>query len=691
MPIPQPRRLLAGLLLLGAVVLVLAAPAAAHVTLVFSSPADGALLAEAPASLRLQFDDRISEAGADVTIVSGDGEIATTLAIEGDGLVATPESPIGAGTHVVTWRVVSYDGHPRGGRITFSVGFLSEVPDVRASAAGVSSDLAIATGLATVGLLVSAGALAAGAFVLPSTRRARRLASYAAAGAVGFGLLAVPLAGAYRLGLDWLSLDQGRVWALDLVGGELIAWVVTALTLPLACALAVRAPRAATALAAVAVTTPAWTGHTRATTSPALATFADATHLLAGAVWLGGLAAIALSWSGVGEADRHRVLRRFGRIAGAALLVLTAEGALLGWLVLGSVDALVSTAYGRLLLVKVSLVAAIAAWAGWRNRRRPTTRTLGLEVAALAVVPMLAGFLVNLAPEPASAPPARPPLAAGETDGVRIVAGPTGRLLLEAATPVEAELEVEADGRAVTLRRQSSSTYVAKAEPGASLTIAGEPVTMTAVGDDDAPAVTPLSPVPTGAGGGRVRLAEHDDLTSVEVAPGRGTPMTAYVVRTDLAFAREVPLTRDGGAWAGTTALTPGTYVVAVVVRTDDGERLLTSRARLPGSWEPKAAGAPTTQARDGFSTITLGAPLAQGPTRTPYVVSAADGRALPTGAVAVRGALVVDLDGTVALLGEDGGELVGEIGGIGDARLFVLRDVVAIPLPLAMDVTLGP
>ena len=96
-------------------------------------------------------------------------------------------------------------------------------------------------------------------------------------------------------------------------------------------------------------------------------------HLLAVAFWLGSL------WP-LHRLARHGelkvvapVMHRFGQIAVAAVILLVAAGGLLIWLILGDWDALWHSAYGRLLLVKLLLVATLLALAAL-NKLRLTPR-----------------------------------------------------------------------------------------------------------------------------------------------------------------------------------------------------------------------------------------------------------------------------------------------------------------------------
>ncbi|MFM8515774.1 MAG: copper resistance protein CopC [Actinomycetota bacterium] len=100
----------------------LAPSASAHSDLVGTTPADGAVIAEAPASITLQFNEEPLDSLVDVVITDAEGDVVAMDAAEAAGtdvLVPWPGS-LGAGDYTVAYRVVSADGHPVTGTFTFT-------------------------------------------------------------------------------------------------------------------------------------------------------------------------------------------------------------------------------------------------------------------------------------------------------------------------------------------------------------------------------------------------------------------------------------------------------------------------------------------------------------------------------------------------------------------------------------------
>ena len=117
-----------------------------------------------------------------------------------------------------------------------------------------------------------------------------------------------------------------------------------------------------TAAVAIGLGARAVSGHLADSTVGALAIVV---HILAAALWCGGLVAIALTVEHRGQ--WARVLPRFSGLALVCVAALLAAGTLGALVTVPGPGALVSTGYGRLVLAK-ALVAALLLLLGWVNR-----------------------------------------------------------------------------------------------------------------------------------------------------------------------------------------------------------------------------------------------------------------------------------------------------------------------------------
>lgn len=357
--------------------------ASAHATLVATVPAAEEVVAERPSSVVLTFDEPVDTAGGGITVLDPAGEEAQrgdARRGEGGRELTQAIGDLGPeGTYTVSYRVLSEDGHVIAGSYVFHVG-------QRTGAAGPAEEPALPRVLGALGRWVAfAGALLAGGVVAMAAwvdrgpgrswtgglDRSRRLLLPAAV-AVLVGSAAAVLASAADLAggslVDGLS-GIGDVVASGRTGTVAGLRVVVALVLLVAVAgrtLLVRVPWLAMVAVAATVVLPSFGGHAATASPAAVAVLADAGHVVAAAVWVGGLAVLVLSW----VADRDRLVR-YSAMAFVAAPILVATGAVSAWLQLRGTSALVDTDYGRMVLAKV-VGAGVMLGLGLVHRRRLT-------------------------------------------------------------------------------------------------------------------------------------------------------------------------------------------------------------------------------------------------------------------------------------------------------------------------------
>jgi len=133
------------------------------------------------------------------------------------------------------------------------------------------------------------------------------------------------------------------------------------------------------ALAAAGAAAMAWAGHAAAVEPGALAAaLIDAVHIGAAGAWLGALwplSALLRAASRESGADARPfavlAVRRFSHLALVAMLIVVATGIGNAWIEVGSVQALVGTRYGRLLLLKLLVLAAVLVIAAMNRSTLP--------------------------------------------------------------------------------------------------------------------------------------------------------------------------------------------------------------------------------------------------------------------------------------------------------------------------------
>lgn len=157
-----------------------------------------------------------------------------------------------------------------------------------------------------------------------------------------------------------------------------------------------------------------------------LGPIADAVHLYGAALWVGGLLAIlrARPWlrAPTPPAFSRDLLAAFSRFAFLGALLVVSAGAVLGFVLVGTLYGLVGTAYGWIVLAKGSLLVPMVVLGAWNRRTlhreaavdRPEprdlerlTRNVRAEAIVGAAILVLAGLLVTI--NPAAAPPPKNP------------------------------------------------------------------------------------------------------------------------------------------------------------------------------------------------------------------------------------------------------------------------------------------
>jgi putative copper resistance protein D len=201
-----------------------------------------------------------------------------------------------------------------------------------------------------------------------------------------------------------VSVPMAVEFALDTAAGR--SGLVSVAAAALAGLVAAAAPRTApiavitAGLAAAGVAARTAAGHL---SQSALGAVAVAVHALAAALWCGALAALVLTVDHRGQ--WARVLPRFSQLSLLCVAVLLAGGVTGAVVTLDAPAQVYTTGYGRVLLAKITLTAALIA-VGWRNRTvwLPATRahrvTAGVsrarsltELAIMAVALTLAAAL----------------------------------------------------------------------------------------------------------------------------------------------------------------------------------------------------------------------------------------------------------------------------------------------------------
>lgn len=447
--------------------LLLPAAAQAHAILEKTSPERGADLREQPQQVSFFFNEPVeSEFGA-VRVFNSSGEEVQTgdvLRPGGDdkGVATALEPDLPDGTYTATYRVISADSHPVSGGFIFSIGKpdqggapVAELLDDQSGPGTDSAQFVVDrwVGYAATAVLVGAllflvaawrpslgrsreRELDADSTSIAFERRLRQILGAATIAGLLSGLLALPIQASTAAGVSFFKgFDPDLIsQVLDTRFGTLaavrsIAWFLLLLLVWLAPRGVWGSSKRLAAVMAIPVAAlilaPGLSGHASTQSPTALLLPADAIHLAAMSVWLGGLVALLFAVPAgtrlLPPPSRSPIisgcLERFSPLALASVLALALTGTVQAIVEVGSFPALVDTGFGRAVLAKILLLAVLVGL-GWSNRNRlmPAIRrivasgnplaaigrrlrnNLRAEVALISVVLAVSALLVGYAP-----------------------------------------------------------------------------------------------------------------------------------------------------------------------------------------------------------------------------------------------------------------------------------------------------
>jgi copper transport protein len=358
-------------LLLSAVILA-PNPAAAHAALIKAEPADGTVIATSPSAFSLTFSEPVSPLVLTLLQPDGSSLALTSSRLDGQTVVIANPQPLASGTHVLSWRVVSEDGHPVAGSLLFSVGAPSAAPQPAEPVDWLVRSLLWSAKVALyIGLFLGIG----GAFAIAWLAKGGRDGQRFVVAALLAGLLAAPaslgLQGLDALGARLHGIVLPAVWETGFATS--FGWTVLVALAALAAALLglvlprLGRPLTLLALAGAGVALAA-SGHASAADPQWLTRPMVFLHGVAIAFWAGALVPLGLGlWRKTSMAGIF--LRRFSRSVLPVFAILVGAGVVLAVIQVEKPSALIDTAYGRLLVAKLALLAvlfALAAFNRWR-------------------------------------------------------------------------------------------------------------------------------------------------------------------------------------------------------------------------------------------------------------------------------------------------------------------------------------
>jgi copper transport protein len=401
------RRAVLGLSFAGLLLLVPAQAAWAHAALLRTTPQASVTVNGSPSQVTLTYSEAVEPRFAVVSVTNAAGRQQTSGSPQASpsdpDTLDVPVNKLAPGWYLVYWRVISADGHPVRGAFTFAVGpnpgpapqFV--IPSLSESAAtpglvtarwAAFLTIMLAVGLFSMRTLIARPAAA-------TAPRAVRALEIAFGICLVAGLIAIPVYTVVTTASFALHpvFDLTQVVPLirsSALGRALVDLEVVTALFGLAAAVAIRIDRGTGARSIAALlamigavlaggamlAVPGLAGHAAQTSPAALSLTFDWVHLVAGSLWIGGLAGLLVLLAFAGE-RRAEVLAtsvpRFSKLAIASVLAVIASGVGASILHLPTLATLWQTSYGKAILVKVGLLC-VALVLGGLNFARTSPR-----------------------------------------------------------------------------------------------------------------------------------------------------------------------------------------------------------------------------------------------------------------------------------------------------------------------------
>ena len=388
--------------------------ALAHASLMSSQPADRAVLAAQPSRVILMFNEPVSPLRLQVIGPRGAATQLTEIVQHNNSVILRMPAVLEQGTHALSWRVVSSDGHPIGGTLIFSVG----QPDANPPALQTKGGQALRTAIWAVRVAIyialffglGGAVFATWVATRPLPGRTEKLIVGLCAAGLVLLPVAVGLQGLDALDMPLSALVNAQVWQ----AGFGTTYGTTALIAFFACAVGLfsmesRAPATArlqslAALVGIGFALVA-SGHAAAASPQWLTRPAVWIHVVAVAAWIGSLWPL-LRLVHSAPISANAALRRFSNTIPWFVAALIVSGIALAVVQLSRVDALWTTNYGLILsmkLVAVTVLLALAATnrfvltpkveAGDAVARGRLRHSIAAEIAlALLIFALVAGW-----------------------------------------------------------------------------------------------------------------------------------------------------------------------------------------------------------------------------------------------------------------------------------------------------------
>ncbi|WP_028393649.1 copper resistance CopC/CopD family protein [Bacillus cihuensis] len=393
----------------------------AHALLEKATPAADSHLKSSPKEIVLMFNERLEKELYSIKVFNEDGDLVSKSRTEigkDQKYIKQNLPPLPNGNYAISYSVLSADGHPVKGSYVISIGegtvLKSNMNQLDLDKAGNESALysiynSIVRVLYYIVLLLATGWIIWGTFKkidIPEIKTSyRQWAIY-----LQIMLLTTTIGMGFMQFIELLdSWTPSEIWSV-LTGTTIgISWFLSMLLSLSGFILLLRFNWLDRLWVLMILAVKSMNGHAMAFDPPIRTISIDIIHLLAAAIWAGGLFYILVFWN----KQRERVFRFlpiFSQVALISILVLFVTGIASTLIFLPQVHYLLYTTWGIMLLIKVALVllvivtGVILRYTMKKAQENAIGKLLKIDFSLMIIILIIVGIFTHLSPMPENKP-----------------------------------------------------------------------------------------------------------------------------------------------------------------------------------------------------------------------------------------------------------------------------------------------
>lgn len=378
--------------------------ASAHALLEKATPAPDSHLQSSPSEIVLLFNERVEDELFSIKVFNNKGEMIskskTELSLDQKQL-KHPIASLENGSYTVSYSVLSADGHPIKGSYIFSIGEASG--EIVEPVQNVKNKLSIMKVLYYIALLLVTGWMLWGKISktsLENSKSYRKIALY-----LQFFFLVINIIWGY---VQFVELvDSWEEFNSLLTGTAIgVSWGISMLLSILGFVILLRIQMLDRVWALALLAAKSINGHAMGFDPPILTVLIDLVHLIAAALWAGGLFYIVILWRKQ-HGQVGQFMATFSKVALLSMIVLTITGMVLTLTYLPDLNYLFYTQWGSWLIAKMVLVILVI-FLGSVIRLNLKKKNVGtlirVDFALMILITVIVGLFTNLSPLPENKP-----------------------------------------------------------------------------------------------------------------------------------------------------------------------------------------------------------------------------------------------------------------------------------------------